>query len=320
MAKRKEKQAAAGVADSSPYVRKFNKNKRAAEFPSTLGLVKALYPAAIEYTGIPKGMRGMIGTLFAVLGAMICWLGWTLGDLAFHNDASLVAKVGTGLMIALAAALLLVMAVLLRYELFSPEDLPVVFDRGSGKVHLFHRDVPPGWLGVFRPWPTVVRTLDWKLVHAEYRRGAKVDGARDHALVFNAHTSSTDPGVACTFMVGNPAGMVEPMVLAGWEHIRRFMEEQGPHLPLGEKLLPYTIPATTRECLAMFGESLRATWTNDRWLVFLMLPAFPVVLPCLVLVGVFAWLSYMTSTPVPWPQALRDALGTRTTAAAPKQS
>lgn len=130
-----------------------------------------------------------------------------------------------------------------RLELFRPVDEPIIFDRKHSKIYRIFRESFVGWRGLFMRWPLRFSEHDWDLVDAEHQTIVATNGStimRYHALMFLVRKSQNDFSLDASFIVGNSSQMGELTVPAVWEHIRRFMEENGPHLPLGETAFELT--------------------------------------------------------------------------------
>jgi hypothetical protein len=208
----------------------------------------------------------------------------------------------------------------LRFDLFRPIDEPTIFDRKNRKIYRIFRDVKPGWSGVIKKWPVKTAVHDWDLTSAEHHAVINANGStitRIHALVFAVRKSSTDSTIVDTFSLGNSMQFGEVTVPAFYEHIRRFMEEDGPHLPPGEFLSPPQRSPSLLQCLARtgpYGDTLKSWWKHRRILTIIGFIFFPIFLPIVTFLGIFSWLSYTTSTSIVWSSEVMQALGAPTSA------
>jgi hypothetical protein len=124
--------------------------------------------------------------------------------------------------------------------------------------------------------------------------------------------SRDEPEPVDIFTIGSALQMGELTVPAVWEHIRRFMEEQGPHLPPGEGTLPAVSSPTLRQCMRALSPSavnLRRWWENQRVAFIVAVVLSPLVVPFAISLSFLTWLSYRTSTPVIWPAHVIGAVG-----------
>lgn len=209
-----------------------------------------------------------------------------------------------------------------RLELFRPEDEPTLFDRKNRKVYRIYREVYAGWRGLLTPWPVKTAEYDWDLIDVQHHAAVTTTGStvsRQHGLIFLVRKTATDPTLVDSFSIGNSIQMGEVTVPAVWEHLRRFMEEDGPHLPPGEVLRLAERPTTFWQCMAStgpYGANFRLWWHEQTALMVLGVIFFPIVFPIMTLLGIFNWLSYKTSIPIKWSPSVQAAIN----ASSPKHS
>jgi hypothetical protein len=97
-----------------------------------------------------------------------------------------------------------------------------------------------------------------------------------------------------------------------WEHLRRYMNENGPALPLGETVADTTVPVTWWESLgaiSVFGPGYDKRWADSWGWMLIMHLLLPITLPLALLMATTNWLSYKTAYPVRWPQEVLDKVG-----------
>ncbi|GAB3541841.1 hypothetical protein GCM10027343_12910 [Noviherbaspirillum agri] len=299
-------------------IARFGKNQRAHTFAKTFGWVRSVYPNAIEYTVGPQGLRGLV-LVISMIGALIAFgFGtWRMivdvprfsGDFL---DAIMLPLpfifVGLGFYFVLKG---------IRLDLFRPIDEPTIFDRKNRKVYRVLRDVHPGLRGLFRRWPLRYACYDWDLIDAQHEAKVITTGStvsRYHALVFLVRQAPNNPNYMDYFTIGNSLVLGETNVAPVWEHIRRFMEENGPHLPPGDVLADADVPHTWWQSMrAVFPASKGDTFWG--WLkqelpfALLLLALFPLTVPMFILWGTGNWLSHKTATPIRWPDEVRQAVG-----------
>ena len=299
----------------SGVVKRYRKEEAASATVTSIGLIKGKYPDAIEYTGIAAYVRGLV-IFFGVFGACIfVGLGSLfLLDLIEEGLESIFDKVLAffACMFILGGIYFLLFAI--RFELFRPEDEPIIFDRKHRKVYRIFREVHPGLIGLFKRWPLRAAEYMWDLIDAEHNAVLTNTGSsimRYHSLVFLVRKSATDPTIIDSFPVGHTVQLGELSVSPVWEHIRRFMEQGGPHLPLGELLNVDKRPHTLWESwveVAPVGPAYARNWKNLPLIMLVYHLLFPLVVPVFFCWGVFNWLSYKTATPIGWPKEVRDAV------------
>ena len=155
---------------------------------------------------------------------------------------------------------------------------------------------------------------EWDLVDVEhnaelYTTGSTVD--RRHALLFLVRKSATDPTIIDSFNVGSSFELHESTLSAVWEHIRRFMEEDGPHLPPGEALADEAPPETLWQSMGTvgpFGPRYMIWWREHRVSMVLFHLLAPVTVPMFVLWGFLNWLSYCTAIKAQWHPEVLSAI------------
>ena len=203
-----------------------------------------------------------------------------------------------------------------RLELFCPVDQPVIFDRKNSKVYRIFRETQPGVKGLFTRWPFSAAEFDWDLIDAEHTTILATTGStipRYHALVFSVRKRPADPTIIDSFNIGNMLGTGELTVAPVWEHIRRYMEENGPALSPGHTLEPDAPPQKFWQSFCVLGPFLldyRASWRGSLPFMLLFHVLLPVCVQCFLLLGSLNW-PYKTAIPIHWPQEVLDAVGPR---------
>ena len=304
------------VRSSSDVVVNFRKERSAASQPISFGLIKNTYENAIEYTGIAKGTRGLIMLAAVLFSIFSIWLGQNMlfGILDGKFTSILDYPLLIGPVICFSTGIFIGIKYV-RFELFRPEDEPVIFDRKHRKVYRIFRETYSGWRGLLRPWPLKSAEYDWDLIDAEHQAAVTTTGStvsRIHGLIFLVRESASDTTIVDSFAIGNSMQMGEVTVPAVWEHIRRFMEEDGPHLAPGEVPQSFEPPAGFWQCMAAtgpYGKNFRRWWKDHTSFMVAGLIFSPIVFPLMTLVGIFSWLSYKTAIPIRWAPAVLAALG-----------
>ena len=188
------------------------------------------------------------------------------------------------------------------FEMFSPSEMPIYFDRARRKVYYVHRGSRRRFI-LFGPSVVEARVIDWSLVDAEHHTKATASTAsvsRDHYLVFLMRKSEDDPTIADHYVIG-PIDF--PSAL--WEYIRRYMEKDAAPLT-AEETPPYKGPVFDMvEALKQRKKDYWRDWKEFPWTQLwqhLVLPLFAVfflVNRCVV------W----TAQKVHWPAEVTQALG-----------
>lgn len=289
--------------------------------PQSLGWIKSVYRNAIEYTSRTKDLRGLPLAGACFFAPLIIGLSVLLGSAPFSlTDEPLWAKVCVWLLGTIGACgvpfSLWLAASLLRMDLFQLSDQPVIFDRNHRLVHRISSKELGGAGRMWRQRHLELRTYDWDLLDAEHNAESVVTGATvttNHFLMFAVRKSAIDPTIIDSFQIANPMSLSDGLVDAMWEHIRRFMEEDGPHLPTpNEPLADQERPPNWWQSLGatgVFGPGYVERWRHSTGFMLLMHAIFPLTVPVYLLWGTGNWLSFKTEIPVDWPDEVKAAVG-----------
>lgn len=299
----------------SGVLEQFSKRQTASANPTTFLLVKQTYSDAIEYTGTPVGSRGLL-LFFTLISSAFLLKGsqQILTDGVTYDPIGIVDIVGIIVAVTITSLVTYGIAISIRLELFRPLDEPFIFDRKNRKVYLNYRQVSLNWRGLLRRWPCKTDIYDWDLIHAEHHAVVNANSAtvsRAHSLVFVVHQSKEDPTVIAQFAIGG-IQMGEVSVPAVWEHIRRFMEENGPHVPAGEPLMQVQPPTSLWQILSNmgpYGKPLPTWWRIQKVMTIFAFIFAPILVPGCIVFSICAWISYKTAFSLPWPQEVLDAVG-----------
>ena len=295
------------------------------------GWIRGVYPHAIEYTTFDKSVRGVA----FLLGAGIMTGGAGFGGVLIFLDAVHLRDRGLPWLDVLisGAASVVFLAIALfalvhygRREFFRPLDLPIVFDRQRRKVYRLDQTPPLSLLASLKPWPIRYIESDWDDIVAEHGVVTFTTGSsthRQHTLALMVRnknpgdfkgpiTPTNTPPYADGFGLGDPKTLSEFTTPRVWEHLRRYMNENGPALPPGETLADTTVPVTWWDSLgavSVFGPGYVKRWySNWGWMTVMHLLS-PLMLPLAILMACTNWLSYKTAYPVAWPQEVLDKIG-----------
>ena len=297
-AKRADRAQAARGGALPAWGRRFEKHRREAAPAASLGLVHRVYADAIECAR-PHPGRGTAALWGLIAGAACGGAGWGLSVLADGAAAPLAVGVVLGVYVGLW---------LLHGDLFAPEDFgAVVFDRR--RRSLLRLDVQAE-LRLSRPfrgrrWQLVEH--DWDRLAVQHERQPGPDGSWRHHLVFMEHVGEGLPGRTAQFRLSmdpviGPAH--DTRIESLWEHLRRYMEEEGPPRPPGE-----AEPAPPRrpgwwQCLLdlpLLGPRYRPAWRRTPLRMACLHAAAPLALPLFLLWASLRWLGHLTAEQVPWP-------------------
>ena len=279
---------------------------------------------------------GLVGVAALVLYAFFTGVTW-LAELIRDGDVWFFPF----LALTLAMLLMGVVSISWAYRIFridirGPKDVPIVFTRRTRKVYMFREDVPElgiGWrtlLSYFKPWPLILVEYDWNCLEAEYQEITTLVGKNPktvHILTLYVKESPTSDTVIGSFPLASPLLIGRHSAKELWEHIRRFMEEGGPHLSPGDK--PATMPSTLLQCIQNMAPNVwplilaaiawawyYGLWVADDWLIpsdsfwFTMLHGFPFYFGPLWLITVFFnWLGHKFGQRIELPPDLMEQAG-----------
>jgi hypothetical protein len=303
----------------SGIVKRFNKAEAAYFDPQALGWIKAVYQDALEYTGLTKELQGLAfaGGLFYAVCALIGVAGFYYfippsligGDVALWVFAVLLST-------ACGTFATYILTFGIRMTVGQPQDLPIIFDRKHRKVYRILREQPPGFKGMFMPWPIKACEYEWDLVDVEHNAEVFTTGGsvmRNHYLMFAVRKSKDDATIIDSFQIANASALSEELVPCMWEHIRRFMQERGPHLPTHDEPLASHEPPPTwwDSCgaVGVFGSQWAEKWRTQPFTTLLFHVLFPIFLPMNLIWGTGNWLFYKTAVAVQWPAEVTQAVG-----------
>jgi hypothetical protein len=229
------------------------KGQQASDKPGTLTHVRQAHEQALMLQMNPTGFRGY-GSVFGLLG----WAGVALMlanvRVLWKFDQTLFGAILAFVLICIAITGIVMSLYFFRLDLLTPQEIPLVFNRKTRKVHQIVPDAPkfeaPADLwniakNIFKPWPLVLIEHDWDCLEAEYWEQTALAGnvvRTDHVLQLYIKSRSYSDQVIGSIGLAPPAGMSKDLALSLWEHIRRFMEADGPPLSPGD--IPAPKPPT----------------------------------------------------------------------------
>ncbi|WP_137938739.1 DUF6708 domain-containing protein [Chitinivorax sp. B] len=306
-----------------------NKKQRVHDDPSAMANVAAIYRDAVAFNDPAASAMARGMGIFANLHLLFIFIFLGVADIhhemieAFRNFEII------GILVFLISGMVVffifmpIFWALLKFDLFGVDDLPVIFDRKRRKVYRLLMPLDGSgerhrWL--MRPVRLQAAEYDWACIEAEYRVTLMQSGrsaARAHALVLVVYHKpvsvyQTDNQVIDEIYVGNSLMLGQDTVQRLWEHIRRYMEQNGPPIQQGEPMLLKKRPRTLWQSLGIFaplGADFARWWRDDRWLTLFYFATAPFSVPYFGLMGVCNWLSYLTSRRTVWPDALAPLLG-----------
>ncbi|MCW0402982.1 hypothetical protein NB689_000118 [Xanthomonas sacchari] len=281
----------------------------ASQSPNSGGAVIDAFPHGLAYGSMMTLLVGFLGFGAVAIGLpLTLMLASALGD----ANAFTPALVGT-------LALSVFVYFMLRFDLIGYRYAPTLFDRNAGKVHVFKDNTRLfGW------WPLwggggqhEILSYDWACVRAQVVRFKTFTGtvAQDNAaLQMIVLAASGDTRVVGQFGLGltSSAIAVQPL-LDTWEHIRRFMEHEGPLFVEGDGPNEALFEMRLARCI-FFGQPFIGPGSAEHWKQpdlgailwqILAIPLFPLTL----LYGLIRWASFHIKSKPVWPPEVLACVG-----------
>jgi len=263
--------------------------------------VNAIYPHALEICGMNSSRKGM-GVFWGITaGPFIVWqiyLSATyLSTDFFFNFVFLLLLFPIAVMTGIA----------LRMDIFTYRDEPILLNRVTRKVHVFR--VKRNWRRPFSPWPLSIDTFDWDCVHAEIGGGV-VPGTVPllrYRLYLSFTESPQSKRVVERFTLGFMSNLTGS-ITETWEHIRRYMQEDGPPLQAGERLRGDR-HFSSRETWGEVFPFLMPNWKQAIAKHPILTVGCLVLFPMFFLFGLTAWIAGITSRDPHWPDDILQAAG-----------
>ncbi|RAM66264.1 hypothetical protein RB25_01070 [Herbaspirillum rubrisubalbicans] len=217
--------------------------------PHTGGSVMEAYPHGLACADQIAGGLGMaaFGALFMGLPILLVGIQgfpWLFSQIGQGGLGSVFAF---GLSFCLFVFCVLMVWFLIRWDITGYRYAPVLFDRAAGKVHVFFdQTLLFRWLPLWGGGKYQIQTYDWSCIRGQVTRSRVVTGnvAQELAsLSCVVVQSPQDPTVVAQFEVGGSTNaLAVQLLLDRWEHVRRFMEHEGPLFVQDDG--PYVPPAT----------------------------------------------------------------------------
>ncbi len=281
----------------------------ASRSPNSGGAVIEAFPHGLAYGSMMTLLVGYLGFGAVAIGLpLTLMLASALGD----ANAFTPALVGT-------LVLSVFVYFMLRFDLIGYRYAPTLFDRNAGKVHVFKDNTR-----LFSWWPLwggggqhEILSYDWACVRAQVVRFKTFTGtvAQDNAaLQMIVLAAPGDTRVVGQFGLGltSSAIAVQPL-LDTWEHIRRFMEHEGPLFVEGDGPNEALFEMRLGRCI-FFGQPFIGPGSAEHWKhpdlgailwQVIAIPLFPLTL----LYGLIRWASFHIKSKPAWPPEVLASVG-----------
>ncbi len=309
-------------------------NERAAPEGTGGGWVRGVYAGAVEYTTSAKNTRGVAFLMGGMGGAVIAFFASGLFMTGLYEGFPRSTKSSIWwfdyfVVLPVSFLFLAVGIWSLRFfgrmEFFQPLDLPILFDRQHRKVYRLVEDLDEHGKPRHKGQGKVI-AHDWDDIVAEHHVSTTTTGSsvqRHHTLVLMVRdknpgdfqgpiSPSNLPPYVDGFGLGDAKVLSELSTPRVWEHVRRYMNENGPALPPGETVADTTVPLTWWDSLgavSVFGPGYDKRWAESAGWMLIMHLLLPITLPLALLMATTNWASYKTAYPVQWPQDILDKVG-----------
>jgi hypothetical protein len=277
--------------------------------PLTGGSVLKVYPNALAFVDHVGAMRGYLAANGLMGFPLTIW------------GIALAAQTDTWLAVVVLVPLAFLLLAFIQYDFVGFRYQPVLVNRGLGQVHVFVGHMLPWWQWFWKLWGRSgweVQTYDWRCIRAEVIQFTIFSGQvprRESALVFAVTDAPGSNKVIQRFGVGPTSayGDIDSLVRR-WEHIRRFMQGEGPVWVAGDaKFQDFSVTfwdaATFMQPLfnPMFKD-LRES-PHHWWWIWPLGVAALIGLPLTAPLGIVRWLSYKLNAEPVWPKDVLQSLG-----------
>lgn len=270
--------------------------------------VVAVYPQGISFIDELGAMEGFL-TIIGGLGALLpIW--------AIYEEAI------RGRLDWFFTGALLLCGLILRADTIAYRYQPVLFNRATGKVHCFVSEGITWWkLWQFKP-ASHIQTWDWSCIRGEVVEFTVIGGAgaprRNYALICAVVDQPGSRKVVARFGVGmSYPWSADPMV-ERWEHLRRYMRNEGPPLAPGDALFHDSSLGGFWSSLLflqpLFTPGAKEWWSGRVfggawWFSIPIGLAFVIIIWFTVPAGLLRWLSHVAKREPKWPAEILASVG-----------
>ncbi|XZG71791.1 DUF6708 domain-containing protein [Chitinibacteraceae bacterium HSL-7] len=231
------------IGDNNGHI--YDISKPASRHPEASGMITEVFPHAISYStiGTVTNMAGAVLTSVTISSSLL-WSMVYVSRSDFHSDM-LQYRIGFYFVFLIALLFSVVGGLWAAHmEMFRPANEPLVFDRKRRKVIAVARDTKLSLSSFIRPSGWRINEYDWDLITAARITKKEFTGATvrlAHDLLLTVQYSHDNRAMIDGLGIGaSMLYVTSQRVDNHWEHLRRYMEENGPPLP--HNSLPSTIP------------------------------------------------------------------------------
>jgi hypothetical protein len=295
--------------------------QRAATRARTLGSVLGVRTNALAFVDQMAAFRGFgaaVATMAIPAALAVNWMTFTSTDWALWIMWAVLVLPCT-----LIALWMLQQDVIgYRYE-------PVAVCKSTGKVYVFRSLGLWWWQLGWKLWgrvPAEVQSHDWACVRGEIAQVTVFTGdivRRESGLVFAITESPGSSKVVARVGIGpSIAYGANELLVERWEHIRRFMQGEGPAWQPDDALYQPdepTLGAALKWGQPVLEDGFIYTWRTQPFGLALIFTILLLGWPIFALIGLMRWLCHKVLLEPRWPAAIEAALGSKVevTAATP---
>ncbi|MGY0611852.1 DUF6708 domain-containing protein [Luteimonas sp. A501] len=268
--------------------------------------VMRVYPnalALVDQLGAIRGYLSAFGILAAPLGAMILYADFSRGSFVWG---------------IIFLPFWLLTLVFIQIDWVGFRYAPVLVNRALGKVHVFVDKGLPWWQWGWKLWGRTrfeVQSYDWSCVRGEVVQYTIFTGQvprRESGLVFAVTDAPGSATVLQRFGVGPSIGYGDlESPVERWEHIRRFMQGEGPAWTVYDRLYEdFGVGFWESFWLfqPLFGPGSEESRRHGPGMWLLGIAALP-FLPLTAYMGLVRYLSFRMKREPAWSPEVQASLG-----------
>lgn len=277
--------------------------------PNTSGSVIEAYPHGLAYADQIASMTGA--------AAFIALLGLPMLSLYAHSgiaDYKVFSVFSSVFVWVVTVVNFLLVYFLLRWDITGYRYAPVLFDRAAGKVHVFFdQTLLFRWLPLWGGGKYEIQTYDWSCLRGQVTRSRVFTGNTAQELASLSCVvvrGPQDPTVVAQFEVGGSTNaLAVQLLLDRWEHVRRFMEHEGPLFVQDDG--PYVPPATQSLWGALcWGQPLIGPGRHAPSVGMVLAQMFTACFVWFTVpFGLVGWLCFHIKDKPKWPEEILASVG-----------
>lgn len=273
--------------------------------------VSTVYEHGIAFIDDVGAMEGYLTIVFGMGGAFAVWM-----------SSLTIPRFGLTFLTTLMLLGVLICLLVVRADTVAFRYQPVLFDRAAGKVHVFVAESLTWWKWWQLKPPSHVESFDWSCIRGEVAEFMVLGGGgaprRNYNLICAVVEEPGSRKVVARFGAGMSSVWAANAMFQRWEHIRRYMRDNGPALAPGDSLYKdestfKLLPALTF-LQPLLGPGSGVYWTGKALggLWFLTIPfgiLILILLPFTAVAGLLRLISHHLKHEPRWPKEILDSVG-----------